>query len=55
MKRLIISFGLALLAGSSARAETVCIKYGSCLDLVPFTCTETAQSSFVYRVCYDGQ
>ena len=31
----------------------VCVKYGSCLDLAPFDCTITPQSSFVHRACYD--
>ena len=35
-------------------AETVCVKYGACLDLAPFHCTATPQSSFVRRVCYDA-
>lgn len=37
-----------------ATAEAVCVKYGPCpLDLSAFTCTDTARSSFVRRVCYD--
>ena len=45
---------LALLTFDSAGAETVCVKYGSCLDLAPFECTDTPQSSLVRRVCYDA-
>lgn len=36
-------------------AETVCVKYGPCpLSLSTFVCTDTPQSSFVRRICYDA-
>jgi hypothetical protein len=53
MRRLATAVALLLLTLGSAGAETVCVKYGSCLDLAPFNCTNTPQSSFVRRVCYD--
>jgi hypothetical protein len=36
-----------------ATAETVCLKYGSCIDLAPMTCVATPESSFVRGACYD--
>jgi hypothetical protein len=53
MRRLATALVLLLVTLGSARAETVCVKYGSCLDLAPFDCTDTPQSSFIRRVCYD--
>lgn len=49
---------ISLLVCGSAEArvgESVCVKYGPCpLDLSAFICTDTPQSSFVRRVCYDA-
>ena len=42
------------LASLTARADTVCVKYGPCaLDLSAFECTNMARSNFVRQVCYD--
>ena len=54
MRGLATALALLLLTLGSAGAETVCVKYRSCLDLAPFDCTNTQQSSFVRRVCYDA-
>jgi hypothetical protein len=54
MMGLATALALLLLTLGSAGAETVCVKYRSCLDLAPFDCTNTQQSSFVRRVCYDA-
>lgn len=36
-------------------AENVCVNYGPCpLNLSSFVCTDTPQSSFVRRICYDA-
>jgi hypothetical protein len=40
-----------LAANVPANAETVCVKYGACLDLAPFTCAQV-YGSFVGEVCY---
>jgi hypothetical protein len=51
--RVWIALLLAFAWSVFARAETVCVKYGPCpLDLGPFACTDTPQSSFVRRICY---
>ena len=53
MKPLAVLFLIGVTSG--AAADTVCVKYGPCpLDLAPFRCSETPQSSFVRRVCYDA-
>jgi hypothetical protein len=43
---------LGCLSGAG-HAETVDVKYRGLVDLKPFVCTDTSQSSFVRRVCYD--
>ena len=59
IRSIVIAFGL--LTGTPAVAEvpvieSVCVKYGPCpLDLHSFACTDTLQSSFVRRVCYDAE
>jgi hypothetical protein len=35
------------------QVRPTCVKYGPCLDLSTFTCTDTPRSSFIRRVCYD--
>jgi hypothetical protein len=45
---------VAFLMAAPARAETVCVKYGSCLSLTPFNCETITRSSFIERVCYDA-
>ena len=46
---LVFSFGLL----SSARAESVHVKYRGIVDLAPFKCESVTRSSLVTRVCYD--
>ena len=48
-----ISVALLLLITAPANAETVDVKYRGIVDLKPFACTDTPQSSFIQRVCYD--
>ena len=45
---------LGLLA-ASASAETVMVKYRGPVDLAPFACESTPQSSLVKRLCYDAK
>lgn len=49
-----LAYCLALLLIAPARAEMVCVKYGSCLSLTPFECETITRSSFIERVCYDA-
>jgi hypothetical protein len=42
-----------MVSNIGARAETICVKYGACIDLAPFTC-KSLDSSFVHRACYDA-
>jgi|SRR5215212_10796523 len=45
---------LSLVAAiSSARAETVSVKYRGPVQLAHFVCTDVTRSSFITRVCYD--
>lgn len=46
---------LALLLSSSARAESVFVKYRGMVDLSPFQCVDVARSSVVSRLCYDAR
>ena len=38
-----------------AQAETVMVKYRGPVDLAPFGCESTPQSSLVKRLCYDAK
>jgi hypothetical protein len=64
-RMLLVAAAVGLAIGSSAvplaraktpeAVQTICVKYGPCpLDVSAFTCTDTPQSSFVRRVCYDA-
>jgi hypothetical protein len=44
---------IASLISMPLGAETVDVKYRGIIDLKPFTRTDTPQSSFIQRVCYD--
>jgi hypothetical protein len=44
---------ITLLVTTSARSETVDVKYRGAVDLKPFVCADTPRSSFIQRVCYD--
>ena len=52
MIRLLAGLALSLIAGN-VRSETVDVKYRGMVDLKSFACTDTPQSSFIQRVCYD--
>jgi hypothetical protein len=42
-----------VLFASRLHSEVVQVKYRGAVDLRPFSCSDTARSSFVKRVCYD--
>ena len=47
---------LAALSSVLLSAESICVKYGSCqFDVSEFECSDTTNSSFVRRVCYDAK
>jgi KTSC domain-containing protein len=52
MVRLVVALGL-LFVMAGVRSETADVKYRGPVNLKTFTCTDTPQSSFVQRVCYD--
>jgi hypothetical protein len=47
-----IALTLLLLMIGKAQAETVCIKYGDCIEIDSFECHSVTRSSFIHRVCY---
>jgi hypothetical protein len=49
----LIATAFVLLIATPVRAEMVNVKYRGSVDLKPFTCADTPQSSFIQRVCYD--
>lgn len=53
MPKLFSAFIVALALASTAKAETVDVKYRGAVDLKPFACQDITRSSFVHRVCYD--
>lgn len=53
MRRLFVTITASLLLTSPVKSETVNVKYRGSVDLKPFACTDTPQSSFIQRVCYD--
>jgi hypothetical protein len=61
MKRLRFSSVIAVLSILQvaipifATAETVLVKYRGAVDLAPFECESTPQSSVVKRLCYDSK
>ncbi len=44
---------IAVIISTPVSSETVSVKYRGTVDLAPFACTDTTQSSFIQRVCYD--
>ena len=52
--RSLAAASLLVLAGP-ALAEKVMVKYRGQVDLAPFACEETPQSSLVNRLCYDAK
>lgn len=53
MRCLLVTITASLLLTSPVKSETVNVKYRGPVDLKPFACTDTPQSSFIQRVCYD--
>ena len=45
----------AALGFSTTASETVMVKYRGPVDLAPFVCESTPQSSLVKRLCYDAK
>ena len=53
---LALALVLAALSSVLLSAESICVKYGSCqFDVSEFECSDTTNSSFVRRVCYDDK
>ncbi|RYH52567.1 MAG: KTSC domain-containing protein, partial [Alcaligenaceae bacterium] len=52
--RCLLAFSVCLAAGP-VLAEKVMVKYRGQVDLAPFTCEDSPQSSLVKRLCYDAK
>jgi hypothetical protein len=53
LARVLAAAAVALFAGLANAGEIVLVKYRGPVDLAPFACEWTPQSSLVKRLCYD--
>jgi hypothetical protein len=55
LETIIVTGFVSVTIPTFAIAETVFVKYRGTVDLAPFVCQSTPQSSLVERLCYDSK